>query len=203
MHPRPRRRVPHGTGEAKSRTGGTVRKRLAVLAAGGIFLAAVSAAVAGVDVEYNRTVDFTGFKTYAWKKGTEAPNSLTEKRIHRAVDEELKAKGLTQVEESPDLYVITHAAGTSSARLDVNGFGYAGYGWTGYQYFAPAMVDVREKFRGTLFVDLLEAKANDLIWRGVADENLGMDPNPEKVGKTVFKIVKQMFKDFPPKPEKK
>ncbi len=179
-----------------------MRPKIALLAAGWVLLAAATAALAGVDVDWNRKVDFSAFKTYAWRKGTEAPSELTEKRIHRAVDEQLKAKGLTPAEESPDLYVITHTAGTSSGRIDVNGFGYAGYGWTGWQDFAPARVDIRENFRGSLIVDLLDGRTNELIWRGMADENLGMDPNPEKVGKMVFKLVEKMFKGFPPKPEK-
>jgi hypothetical protein len=180
-----------------------MKKRLRHLALGGVLLAAVSAAVAGVNVNYSQKVDFSGFKTYAWKKGTEAPNLLTEKRIHTAVEEQLNAKGLTRVEESPDIYVITHTAGSSSTKLDVNGFGYAGYGWTGQQYFVPAMVTERESFRGTMIVDLLDGSGQELIWRGSAEENLGIDTNPEKVGKKVFKLVKEMFKDFPPQQGKK
>jgi hypothetical protein len=180
-----------------------MKKRLAHLAVGWVLLAAVSTAVAGVNVSFNQKVDFSDFKTYAWRKGTEAPSLLTEKRVHTAVDEELKARGFTRVEESPDLYVVTHTAGSSSAKLDVNGFGYAGYGWTGQQYFLPAMVTTRENFRGTLIVDLLDGSGQELIWRGSAEENLGIDSNPEKVGKKVIKIVKEMFKDFPPKQEEK
>ena len=176
-----------------------MKKRLRHLAPGWVLLAAVSAAVAGVNVNYSQKVDFSGFKTYAWKKGTEAPNLLTEKRIHTAVEEQLNANGLTRVEESPDIYVITHTAASSSARLDVNGFGYAGYGWTGQQYFVPGMVTERENFRGTLIVDLLDTTGKELIWRGSAEENLGIDTNPETVGRKVFKVVKEMFKDFPPR----
>jgi len=178
-------------------------RRWTHLVAGPVLLAAVAAAVAGVNVSFNQKVDFSRFKTYAWKKGTEAPNLLTEKRIHTAVEEQLNARGLTRVEESPDIYVITHTAGSSSARLDVNGFGYAGYGWTGQQYFVPGMVTARENFRGTMIVDLLDGSGKELIWRGSAEENLGIDSNPEKVGKKVFKLVKEMFKDFPPRQEEK
>jgi uncharacterized protein DUF4136 len=173
--------------------------RVAGIAIGLCLAAAVSMTAAGVKVANNEKIDFSGFKTYDWKPGMQAPSQLTEKRIHRAVDEQLKAKGFTRTSDSPDVYVISHASGTSTGRLDVNGFGYAGYGWTGWQDFGPLVTSVRDNSKGSLIVDILDGKSSDLIWRAVADENLGADPNPEKIGKKVFKIVEKMFDDFPPK----
>ena len=154
-------------------------------------------AKAGVEVEWDRKVDFSGFKTYAWMKGTEAPSPLTEKRIHTAVEDELKARSLTLAEEAPDFQIVTHASSSTSERLDVNGFGYAGYGYTQWQDFGPAVMNIRDSSHGTLVVDILDGESGRLIWRGVASENLGIDSNPEKVGKKVFSLVKQMFRKFP------
>src|SRR5213594_2852269 len=126
-----------------------------------VSFAVVTSASAKVFVDHDRTADFRARRTYAWMKGTEAPNTLVEKRIRAAVDDQLRAKGLTRVEGEADLHDYT---------------------------------------TGTLVVDLVDPASNKLIWRGVATEALGINPNPEKVSKKVLKVTRSMFRDFPPPP---
>src|SRR3989442_9068189 len=135
-----------------------------------VSFAVVTSASAKVFVDHDRTADFRARRTYAWMKGTEAPNTLVEKRIRAAVDDQLRAKGLTRVEGEADLHVITHATTTTDYTT------------------------------GTLVVDLVDPTANKLIWRGVATEALGINPNPEKVSKKVLKVTRSMFRDSPPPP---
>ena len=167
-----------------------------------VSLAIVTSASAKVSVDYDRTADFRARRTYAWMKGTEAPNTLVEKRIRAAVDEQLQAKGLTRVEGQADLHVITHATTTTGSRLDVTNYGYGdNVGWEGFTARTPGTnVAMREYSTGTLVVDLVDPIANKLIWRGVATEALGINPNPEKVSKKVLKVTRSMFRDFPPSP---
>ncbi len=164
--------------------------------------AIVTSALAKVTVDHDRTADFRSRHTYAWMKGTEAPNTLVEKRIRDAVDDQLRAKGLTRVEGEADLHVITHATTTTGSRLDVTNYGYGGYvGWQGFTAWTPGTnVEVRDYTTGTLVVDIVDPAANKLIWRGVATEALGINPNPEKVSKKVLKVTRAMFRDFPPPP---
>src|SRR2546425_933811 len=89
--------------------------------------AVLTSTSAKVFVDHDRTADFRARRTYAWMKGTEAPNTLVEKRIRAAVDDQLRAKGLTRVEGEADLHVITHATTTTGSRLDVTSYGYGGY----------------------------------------------------------------------------
>ena len=57
--------------------------------------------------------------------------------------------------------------------------------------------------RGTLVVDLLDAKTNNSDWRGQATDTLDRGPTGDKVkdAKTIEKpiknAVKKMFKQFP------
>ena len=167
-----------------------------------VSFAVVTSASAKVFVDHDRTADFRARRTYAWMKGTEAPNTLVEKRIRVAVDDQLRAKGLTRVEGEADLHVITHATTTTGSRLDVTSYGYGGYvGWEGFTTWTPGTgVQVRDYTTGTLVVDLVDPASNKLIWRGVATEALGINPNPEKVSKKVLKVTRSMFRDFPPPP---
>ena len=178
--------------------------RLRLLPAG-LCLALASTAFAKVDSDYDKTADFTNRRTYAWKTGSEAGNPLTEQHIREAVDAQLREKGLTRTDGTPDLYVLTHAMQTSEARIDVSSLGYGGYyGWNGWSTWGPATtVQVREIATGTLLVDLLDGASEKLVWRGMATETFSMNPTPSKVNKKVDSVTKKMFRGFPPPPPKK
>jgi hypothetical protein len=152
---------------------------------------------AKVTVDFNKTVDFSTYKTYAWRPGTPAKDPLMQKRIQKAVEAELAAKGLTKTEGPADLYVVTQASSKNEKQIDVNSLGYAGYRWHGWGAWGPTTVNMYEIPVGTLIVDLLVGKSNELVWRGVATETLS--DNPQKIAKRINKVVAKMFKKFPPK----
>ena len=167
----------------------------------GLLILAVAGIVrAGVDVGFDAQADFASFKTYAWKEGGwQAPNLTTEKRIHMAVEQQLEAKGLKKVEGEADLLVITYASSTMDEVVDAPSFAGLPNTWTGWS----AATTSRSSFNGSLKVDLINSKTNQLVWCGKAFANLGSDPNPEKTGKKVFQVVQQMFKSYPPPAKKK
>jgi hypothetical protein len=49
---------------------------------------------------------------------------------------------------------------------------------------------------GTLVVDIFDAKTKNLMWRGIAQDELS--DKPEKNIKKVAKASDKLFKDFPP-----
>jgi hypothetical protein len=48
--------------------------------------ALVSAAQAGVKVDYDTEIDFSKFESFGWMQGSNAPNELVQKRIESAID---------------------------------------------------------------------------------------------------------------------
>jgi len=169
-----------------------------------LFLAAP--ALAGVTSDHDDEVDFSKYKTFAWKAGTEAPNPITEKRIHRAVEAELTAKGLTLAADgAPDVYVYSHTSASMSSSIDFAVFGYGGYSnWDGWSYWGPVPTSVHSSdvYHGMLVVDLVDAGKNKLVWRAVANEKL-FELDMDKIAKKVNGAIKKMFRDYPPKPAKK
>src|SRR2546425_9791212 len=163
--------------------------------------AVLTSTSAKVFVDHDRTADFRARRTYAWMKGTEAPNTLVEKRIRAAVDDQLRAKGLTRVEGEADLHVITHAT-TTGSRLDVTSYGYGGYvGWEGFTTWTPGTgVQVCDYTTGTLVGDLGGPAPNKPIWRGVATQAPGTNPKQGKAPKKGRKRPRPVFRDFPPPP---
>ncbi len=65
-----------------------------------------------VIVDYDKTADFTRYRTYAWGQGTPAKNPLMDHRIVTVVEEQLAGKGYQKVERDPDMFVSYHAAVT-------------------------------------------------------------------------------------------
>ena len=150
---------------------------------------------AGVDVGYDTQADFSRYKTYGWKEGGwQAPKLMTENRIHKAVEQELEAKGIKKTEGEPDLLVVTYASSSTTERVDAPSFGGIPNTWTGWS----AATTVRGSSKGSLKVDLIDRRTSQLVWRGLAAANMGLNPNAEKTGKKVLKVVKEMFEDFPP-----
>ena len=65
-----------------------------------------------VTYDYDRAVNFSTYKTYAWTRGTELSDELNHARVVRAIEAALVAKGLALVEPSanPDVLVAYHAS---------------------------------------------------------------------------------------------
>ena len=165
-----------------------------------LFLATTNALGQKVQVDVDKTINFSSFKTYGWAEGTVARNPYVSKMIVQAVESELNARGLTKTDEAPDFKVTVMAA----TDVDLQGVGptwnnvnYAT--WGGYTNPA-AMVTVTT---GTLLIDLVETKNQYSVFRGVAKDTLngGRTANAEadakKVEKQINKAVSKMFKKYP------
>ena len=56
---------------------------------------------------------------------------------------------------------------------------------------------VRPVTTGTLVVDLVNAKTNQLMWRGSGSDTITGDP--EDTQRTINEVVYRMFAEYPPK----
>ena len=163
---------------------------------------ASAAAAQTIRTDYDKNADFTKFKTFAFREGTPAPTPFVQQRIEAAIASELEARGMTRASGDPDLLVFTHTQVSTEKVVDVDHFGYRGYyGWRGAS--GSTSVNVREIPVGTVMVDLVNAKPNEIAWRGIAQDTLSTNPTPEKSEKRIQKAMAKLFKKYPvPKPEK-
>jgi hypothetical protein len=119
--------------------------------------------------DYDKNVDFSKYKTYAFHKAGIDKAEISEmdkKRILRAIDAELSKKGMSK-SENPDLLV--NIMTKERERVDVNqfnaGWGYGwGYGWNPYLWGGRTYVT--SSTEGTLYIDLIDAQKKELIWEG-------------------------------------
>jgi hypothetical protein len=156
-------------------------------------------ATAGVDVDWDKEVDFSQYKTYAWMDGTPVPNELMQRRIEAAIEAELEARGLTKATGTPDLYVATHGSLDQETRVYADTFGYVGgprrRGYRGWGRGATTTTArVTDIEIGNLMVDLVDAGKDELVWRAIGSGTL---KKPEKMQKVIPKAVGKMFKKYP------
>ena len=153
-----------------------------------------------VNSDYDQSVDFSQYKTYAFhKRGVDRVeiSGLDKKRILNAIDTELSKKGMIK-SDNPDLLVNIFTK--ERERIDVNqynaGWGYGwGYGWNPYLWGGRTYVS--SYVEGTLYIDLIDAKKKELIWEG---EGVGyLTENRERKEIKINEFVAKILAQFPPK----
>jgi hypothetical protein len=85
-----------------------------------------------------------------------------------------------------------------SRDLEINGYA---SGWGGYRW-GPARTGtarVEQVTVGTLVIDLVNAKSNTIVWRGIATKDLDPKASPEKRDKNINKAAEKLFKNYPHK----
>lgn len=153
-----------------------------------------------VNSDYDKQVDFTSYKTYAFHKtGIDKAeiSDLDKKRILRSIDETMAAKGFTK-SETPDLLISFF----TKEREEVNvnqfnaGWGY-GWGWGWNPYLWGGNTSVSRHTEGTLYIDIIDAKKKELIWQGEGEGVLTKDTN--KKDEVIKEFVTKILEQYPPK----
>ena len=161
-----------------------------------------------VAVDFDRSVDFSRFKTYSWASGVPAKNPLIDRQIRTGIEEHLTAKGLRRVEEGGDLTIIYIAAVDNDIQVSTASWVTTG-NWMSQTVsgisVSSQMWDVQV---GRLVVCFSETSSKNLLWRGVAKTTLdkrstkrnvmdAMTEDAKKVEKKVRKSLEKMFKQYP------
>ncbi|MCP4051977.1 MULTISPECIES: DUF4136 domain-containing protein [unclassified Mesoflavibacter] len=153
-----------------------------------------------VAADYDRDVDFNQYKTFAFfKSGIDKAeiSDLDKKRILRAIEAELLAKGYTK-SENPDMLVSIFTK--SNQRVDVynNSWGFGAWGWgaPGWGWGWNMQPNVSTRTQGVLFVDLIDAKKKELVWQGQGTGYLSS--NMEKKEQRIKEFVAKIMEKYPP-----
>ena len=161
---------------------------------------AAAASLAEVKTDYDRTAEFSRYKTYSWGS-VHTQNPLWVDRIKAAVSSALAAKGWTEVESGGDVSIMAMEMMKDHRTLNTyyDNFG-GGWGWRwggGFGDGFGTSTTTEETYRvGTLVVDLFDTNTKKLIWRGSASDTLS-DKSDKNI-KKLDKGVEKMFDHFPP-----
>jgi hypothetical protein len=155
-----------------------------------------------VKTDYDRSTDFSQYKTYSWEK-VQTQDALWIPRIKEAVSAALAAKGWTQVASGGNVAIVAVEMTQNQQTLNTfyDGLG-GGWGWRrfGGGGFGDATTTTENYKVGTLCIDLFDANNKQLIWRGSASDTLSDES--EKNIKNLDKGVQKMFDHFPPSANK-
>lgn len=157
-----------------------------------IMMILTSCSSVSVAVDYDREVNFDNYKTYAfYKAGIDEVeiSDLDKRRILRAIDRELSAKGMVK-SENPDVLVNIFTEAEENINIYQNNFGWGwGPGW-GWGWGMP-MTNVSRNVEGSLFIDLIDKNKNQLVWQGLGKGilSIDMDQKEERINEIVMKIM--------------
>lgn len=153
--------------------------------------------------DYDRDASFKEYKSFAfYKTGIDKAeiSDLDKRRILRAIESELLAKGYTKSED-PDLLVSIFTK--AQKRVDVynNNWGWGAWGWGGWGPWGPwgwgwNQPMVSTKTEGVLFIDLIDAKKRELVWQGQGTGYLTQ--NMEKKEERIREFVNKILEKYPP-----
>jgi hypothetical protein len=146
-----------------------------------------------VAVDWDHDADFSKYRTYAWIESKSPGNDLAAKRIIAAIDSQLTAKGLQKTQQNDaDLAVVYNVGAKERVSVQGYDYGYGRYRWGG----GTVRYDTTAYTEATVVVDLVDAKARSLVWRGTASDTVS--DKPEKNEKKIQKAAEKMFKKYPP-----
>jgi hypothetical protein len=161
--------------------------------------------------DYDKATSFENYKTFAFfKPGIDQAeiSDLDKRRILRAVETELMAKGMTK-SENPDMLVSIFTK--SNQRVDIfnNNFGWGGFGgwgWGGWGW-GPGFGgwggnQVSTTTEGILFIDFIDNSNKQLIWQGSGTGYLNTR-NMEKKEARINTFVSEMMLQYPPSQDSK
>ena len=173
-----------------------------------IALLAACASSTKIQSDYDRSVDFSQYKTYGYYSpmGIENPNysSLMGQMFRDAIDVQMKQRGYVK-SSNPDVLFNVSARLEDKTRVTTTsdpmmyGGGYYGYRggmydpWGGYGY--GTSTHVSQYTQGTVNIDMVDPRMKRMLWEGIAigrvqekDKNLRED---------IMTGVAEMFEGYP------
>jgi Domain of unknown function (DUF4136) len=171
------------------------------------------AAKTDIDIEYDKKYSFAGLRRWAWHPDGAGDTRLAisaqddAKRIAARVDpvvipaieREMKGRGLSQVTDTPDLYVHYYFLGTVGELSQVAGQFLPAVPEWGVPPFTAGSTALTVYPVGTLIIDITSAANRVLVWRGTARRKIDMESPDQKRKQVVEQAIRDLLKGFPPK----
>jgi hypothetical protein len=165
-------------------------------------LVSSACATVAVNVDYDTERDFDVYRSFRLLPdppatgNVRADNPLLQQRIRAALAAQLELQGF-EASATPQMLVGYHASTTQ--KLDVRTVDSRyGYGHWRRGGSLGVETEVREYEEGTLVVDIVDAKRDTLVWRGIGRLRLRSNPSPEQVTERVRVVVGEILSRFPP-----
>lgn len=180
-----------------------------VILAAVICCCAAACHAADVKMNYDKTADFSKFKSFAWMTpkgvtGVDDPAAL-DQLVKSAVNAQLAQRGFVPVSKgSPDFLIGYHAVVEPKVEEFVLDTRYDSMSDAFYDRIAPYAGPAGQKrtevyYEGTLVLDIVDASNKQLVWRSSMEGRVNKKLKPAEREKRIGKGIAQMLGMFPPR----
>jgi Domain of unknown function (DUF4136) len=161
-------------------------------------------ATAKKSVDFDPSLDFSKFKTFAYIGGVNSlefrqlnPEYITDK-VHAGVSQALIARGLKEVkpDQQPDL-VVRYWANSQSQIVSpsLGTWGQFGQYVSDYWAYTYDLMKSESALDASLVIDLIDSKRKDLAWRLYLEQKIGDD---DSIWPKILGEISKGFTSYPP-----
>jgi hypothetical protein len=159
----------------------------------------LSCAPIRVNYDYEKTADFSKYKTYNYYSNINSGLSeLDTKRLLDALDISLQAKGFS-LSESPDFFIDIKSNEYQENQSSSVGVGMGG---TGRHVGGGISIGIpigQANINRQIQFDFVDENGHGLFWQAVSESSFGPNASPEKREALFKAIVDKVLEGFPPK----
>jgi hypothetical protein len=161
-----------------------------------------------VSEDWNPDVDFSAYQSFALLEEEEprpADQQLFAARVVDAIESVMREKGLRMTQSDPDLLISWDAATEGKMSVSTYGTSYGGGygryrrgrgGWGGGVSYSTTSVD--EWTEGTLVIEIIDARIEELVFTASAQAKLHENQSPEDRTDSVNRAIAKILDKFPP-----
>lgn len=158
----------------------------------------VSCAPIRVNYDYEKTTDFTKYKTYNYYSDLETGmNELDTKRLIAALDANLQSKGLS-LSEIPNFFINIQSSEFQETQRNTFGVGLGGGGGNVGGGLSLGIPIGQSKINRRIIIDFIDENGKGLFWQSVSESSYNPKASPEKREATLITIVEKVLTNYPP-----
>ncbi|WP_411031108.1 DUF4136 domain-containing protein [Spongiimicrobium sp. 3-5] len=152
-----------------------------------------------VNYDYEKTTDFSGYTTYNYYPDLNTGlGELDTKRLLKAVDAAMQAKGILLAEE-PDFFINIQSSSFRAPRSNSSvGVGVGGGGRNVGGGVSIGIPVGQPSFSREIVFDFVDSQRDALFWQGVTESSYRDNASPNTREQLLNQIVTKVFSKYPP-----
>jgi len=164
-----------------------------------LFLCIVSCAPIYVNYDYEKSTDFSKYKTYNYFSNMETGLSeLDEKRLVKVLNNAMEAKGIVR-SETPDFLIDIKSSEYEENSRNTVGVGVGGNGRNVGGGISIGIPVGQSKINRQIVIDFVDQSSNSLFWQANSESGFNPDASPEEREARFKLIADKILAKYPPK----
>ncbi|WP_040278791.1 DUF4136 domain-containing protein [Psychroserpens damuponensis] len=151
-----------------------------------------------VDYDYEKTRDFTQYKTYNYFSDVKTGMSeLDSKRLFKALDDAMQSKGYS-LSQTPDFLIDIQSSEFQQQRNNNVGVGVGGSGRNVGGGISIGLPIGQAKMGREIVFEFVDNSNDQLFWQAISESNYKPNASPEKREAQFIALVTKVLEGFPP-----